>query len=219
MNKIKMPNGLKINQYVKKELRLKGNERGFSMIELIMSLILTLIILGIGVTSFVGALNSRSREASKTDAITSTQAALNIMSREIGNSGYGLTTNGIITADSTDKKLHFRTNTGNNDGLTSAPGEDVTFYYDAGSKSVVRYDAYDGSTSGVINRVSDVDFIYWNYADDGTSTAGSASLNTGRINIKLKVILGEVSGQPIQQEVVVQSDVTLRNSTFMLGQY
>jgi Tfp pilus assembly protein PilW len=204
-----------------KKMRAGNRETGFSLIELVVSMLLTLIILGVAVTTFSSALNSRSREASKTDAITSTQAALNIISREIGNSGYGLTTNGIVTADSTDKRLHFRTNTGNGDGSTSAPGENVTFYFDAASQSVVRYDAYNGgSTAGVINRVSDVDFVYYNYDPvTGTSTAGSPSANTGRVRITLTVTLANVTGQPTGQKVLVTSDVTLRNSPFMLGQY
>jgi Tfp pilus assembly protein PilW len=211
-----------------KNLRVKNSEAGFSLIELVVSMLLTLVILGIAVATFSSALSSRSRESSKTDAITSTQAALNILSREVGNAGYGLTTNGLIWIDSngivrtdcTDKKLHFRTNTGNGNGSTSAPGEDVTFYFDDASDSVVRYDAYNGVTAGVINRISDVDFVYYNYdAATGAVTQGSASANTGRVRITLTVALADVTGQPTGQKVLVTSDVTLRNSPYMLGQY
>ena len=212
-----------------KKIQARNRETGFSLIELIASMFLTLIILGVAVATFSSALSSRARESSKTDAITSTQAALNILSREIGNSGYGLTTNGLVWKDSfgvvrtdcTDKKLHLRTNTGNGDGTTASAGEDVTFYFDAASQSVVRYDAYNGgTTAGVINRVSDVDFVYYNYDSiNGTVTAGSASENTGRVKITLTVTLANVAGQPNGQKVLVTSDVTLRNSPYMLGQY
>jgi prepilin-type N-terminal cleavage/methylation domain-containing protein len=196
-------------------------ERGFSLVELIISMVLTLVILGVAVATFSGALGTRDRETSKTDALNSAQAAINIMSREIGNSGYGLTTNGIVLADSNDKRIHFRANTGNSDLVTTGPGEDVTFYYDAESQSVVRYDPnVTPTTSGIINRVSDVDFVYWNYA---FGLAPQQSLtpaeNTARVQIKLTVILADVRGQPIGQTVQVQSDVTLRNSPFMRGQY
>jgi UDP-N-acetylglucosamine 2-epimerase len=63
-------------------------------------MVITLLILGVAVMTFSNALGSRSREMSTTDAITSARAALNIMSREIGNSGYGLTTNGLVLTDS-----------------------------------------------------------------------------------------------------------------------
>lgn len=194
---------------------------GFSLVELIVSMVLTLVILGIAVATFSSSLGMRERSSSKTDAITSAQAALNILSREIGNSGYGLTNNGIVVADSGEKRLHFRTNTNNSDLTTSAPGEDVTFYYDDASLSVVRYDPNASiTTSGVINRVGDVDFVYFDYALDGTVTSGiTPSANTGRVRIILKVILANVVGQPVNQLVTVQSDVTLRNSTYMKGQY
>ncbi len=84
---------------------------------------------------------------------------------------------------------------------------------------MVRYDAFDGSRTGIINRVSDVDFIYYNYALDGTIAPGGASEETGRVNIALKVNLPDVQGQPSGQVVIVNSDVTLRNSTYMLGLY
>jgi prepilin-type N-terminal cleavage/methylation domain-containing protein len=196
----------------------QGTE-GFSLIELICSMVITLIILGVAVAAFSGALGSRERESSKTDAITSTQAALNIMSREVGNSGYGLNTNGIVVADSTNKRLHIRANVVNSNSTTSDAGEDITFYWDSNSQSVVRYDASNGSTSGIINRVSDVDFTYYNYASDGTFTTGAASADTGRVNIRLQVILPNVKGQPSNQTVTINSDVTLRNSPYMLGQY
>jgi Tfp pilus assembly protein PilW len=193
------------------------------MIELIVSMLLTLIILGIAVAAFSGVIGSRNRQSSRTDALTSTQAALNIMTREVGNAGYGLMTNGLVLEDCTDKKLHFLTNTNNRDATTSGPGENVTFYYDSDSQSVVRYDLATG-TSGVINRVSDVDFVYYNYVVDVltgnvTVTAGPASRDTARVNIKLKVLLPEVQGQPTNRIETVMSDVTLRSSPYMLGQY
>ncbi len=95
---------------------------GFSLIELIMSMALTLIILGIAVGAFTGALGSRERETSRTDALTSAQAALNIMSREIGNAGFGLTSNGIVYGDSNDKQIHFRANVENTGKLKSRYG-------------------------------------------------------------------------------------------------
>jgi type II secretory pathway pseudopilin PulG len=191
---------------------------GYSLIELIFAMVLTLVILGIAVAAFSSALSTRQRELSKTDAITSAQAALNIMSREIGNSGYGLLDNGIVLTDSTTKQLHFRTNTNNtgNSYATDQPGEDVTFYFDAASESVVRYDKNTGITSGIINRVSDVDFEYYN---DGTNAQGAASPTTGRVKIKLQITLKDIQGQPKNQIVKVTSDVTLRNSTYHLGQY
>ena len=193
--------------------------RGFTLIELILSMLISLIILGVAVTVFSGALSTRTRESSRTDAITSAQAALNIMSREIGNAGFGLSDNGIV-ADSTDKTLHVRSNFNNTNFTTSDPGEDIVFYLDGlgTDRSVVRHDNNTGETSGIINRISNVNFVYTNYTSTGSST-GSADPTTGKITITLTVYLPDVQGQPSNQTITVISDVTLRNSTFMRGQY
>lgn len=197
-----------------------NTQSGLSLIELIISVALSVIILGAGISAFSTALRMRSREASKTDAITSTQAALNVLTREIGNSGFGLSTNGIVLADSTNKKLRFRANLFNDDGQTAASGEDVMFYFDSGSGSVVRYDRNSNSTAGVVNRISDVDFGYYDYTSAGRTGPNTApTADTGRVVITLTVFLPDVSGQPANQTVTVTSDVTLRNSPYMRGQY
>ncbi|NNF00217.1 MAG: hypothetical protein HKN25_14455 [Pyrinomonadaceae bacterium] len=201
--------------------RRRNSEMGYSLIELIGALVLTLVILSIAVTVFTAALGSRLRETGNTDAVTSAQAALNVMSREIGNSGYGLSTNGIVFADTNRKKLRIRANINNQNNQTDTAGEDVQFFYDSASQSVVRYDRNTGTVSGMINQVSDVDFIYTDFAPNGSTTTSTtaASVNTGRVTINLQVILPDVQGQPANRRVQVSTDVTLRNSTYHLGQY
>jgi len=198
---------------------------GYSLIELIVALTLTLIILGVAIGAFTQALSMRSSEGSRTDALTSVQAAINILSREISNSGYGLKTNGIVVGDSDNKRLHFRANTtntypSNSDPGTVNPGEDITYFYDVNSKSVVRYDAVTGVTSGVINRVSDVEFHYYDYSASTVSGPNDIpTSSTGRVEINLTVFMPDVKGQPSGQTVTFRSDVTLRNSPYMLSQY
>jgi len=195
---------------------------GFSLLELIIVMSILLILMGVVVVAFAGALNTREREGSKTDALTAAQAAINVMSREIANSGYGLTTNGIVLADSDTQKLHIRANTNNDNSTTTDVDEDITYYYDPTSSSVLRYDANaTPSTSAVINQVSTVTFQYFDYTDsNSTAVVGlTPTSNTGRVRITLIVYLADVNGQPTDQTVTLTSDVTLRNSTYMLNQY
>ena len=149
----------------------RKNCSGFSLVELIVSMAITLVILGVAITVFSTAMGRRARETSRTDAITSAQAALNIMSREIGNAGYGLTNNGVVT-DSTATKLHIRANLINSNGTTNDPGEDIVFYLDGtgGDQSVVRHDNNTGETSGIINRISSVSFAFQNYVNPGETS-------------------------------------------------
>jgi len=194
---------------------------GFSLVELVVSMAITLVILGVAITVFSTAMGRRARETSRTDAITSAQAALNIMSREIGNAGYGLTNNGVVS-DSTATKLHIRANLVNSNATTSDPGEDIVFYLDGtgGDQSVVRRDNNTGEISGIINRISSVNFVYQNYANPGEVVpVGVPGEATGRVTITLTVNLENIPGQVAGQTVTVTSDVTLRNSAYMRGQY
>ena len=205
---------MKLNKDIK-------SEAGYSLVELIAAMGITLIILGAAVASFSGAMGTREIESSRTDALNSAQAAINIMSREISNSGYGLkANNGIVSADSTDKKLHIRANNNNDPGGTDDPGEDVTFYYESASRSVVRYDPNASPvTSGIINRVSDVTFQYYDYDGTTMTLVSVPSNDTAKVTITLEVIMADVRGQPTNQRVIFRSDVTLRNTPKMLSQY
>ena len=209
--------------------RVSTTESGFTLVELILSLAMTLIILGVAVATFSSALSTRSREGSVSDALTSAQAALNVMTREVGNAGYGLFTNGIVTSDCAanpcNRYLRVRSNYINSDTATNAWGEDVAYYYDATSQSVVRYDVNTGFVSGVINRVSQVDFQYYDYTSDSTGSVvvsgpnAAPTANTGKVNIHLTVQLPDVVGQPSGRTQSFNSDITLRNAPFMRSTY
>src|SRR5687768_9345058 len=168
----------------------RKNNRGFSLIELLISMTIVLILLGIISTLLSRSLSVRARESRKTDALTSAQAALNIMSREISNSGFGIydgevsqtAVNGIITSDSNANQIHFRANLTNfGDGpinpacpvvCTNDAGEDVVYFFDDATDSIVRYDRYPTpATSVIVNKISNVTFSYFDYAADGTVTA------------------------------------------------
>lgn len=219
------------------EHKIKRNQAGFSLLELMLAMTIMLILLAVASTLFSRSLGIRSRESRKTDALTSSQAALNVMSREISNSGFGIkdggtsptANNGIILADSNDKRIHFRANLTNtstyasaNVGATIDPGEDVTYYFDAATDSIVRYDP-NGSpkTSVIVNKISDVKFVYFDYIGSNSTGVQKAAptANTSRIEITVEVKLEPVQGQPSGQSVKFTSQVNLRNSSYMLAQY
>lgn len=197
-------------------------ELGFSLLELMIAMTITLVLLALVTTLFSGSMSIRERESAKTDALTSAQAALNVMSREIANAGYGLTFNGIVSADSNASQLHFRSNWENGDLQTGTSGEDVTYYHDPVTQSIVRYDANAGTTtSAVVNGISSVTFQYFDYSGSSAvpTVVATPSANTGRVRITVTVTLPEVQGQPTGQTVAYTSDVTLRNAEYMLSQY
>jgi type II secretory pathway pseudopilin PulG len=211
-------------------LRSKG---GFSILELMLSMTIILIVLGLVMTLFGRSLGTRQRESSRTDALTAAQAALNVISRELANSGYGLkisasgtADNGLVGVDSDASKLHFRANVVNNNIVLTDPGEDITYYFDPTTQSILRYDRNAlgvgvPQTSTVINRISSLSFQYFNYtgANPVPTVVTSPTLQTGRIRVTVRVILEQVTGQANPQNVELVSDVTLRNSEYMLQQY
>ena len=183
---------------------------------------ITLVLMALAGTIFSLSIGTRQRETRRTEAIVAAQTALNLISREVANSGYGLTDNGIVIADSNDKRLHFRSNIHNEDAMTNDVGEDLTYFYDAPSTAVVRYDRYDNpQTSTVIDRIGDLSFQYFDYAGYAVApTIGNIpSANTARVRISITVSLEPVTGQPDNQQITYTSDVTLRNSKYISNQY
>src|SRR6267143_2195580 len=75
-------------------------ERGFSLLELIIAMSITITIAGLAFSLLAQMMNVRTRSNEKIDALADAQRALNIMSREIANSGFNLSDNGIVAADS-----------------------------------------------------------------------------------------------------------------------
>ncbi len=59
-------------------------------------MVITMALMTAATTLLASALRVRSRENQKSDALADTQRALNIMSREIANTGFNMTNNGIV---------------------------------------------------------------------------------------------------------------------------
>src|SRR5215204_7266383 len=88
----------------------KARSSGFSLLELIIAMAITMALMTAAATLLANALRVRSRENQKSDALADVQRALNIMSREIANSGFNLSDNGIVAADSSRNRVRIRAN-------------------------------------------------------------------------------------------------------------
>lgn len=222
----------------------KRNSAGFSIIELMITMVVMLLALGI-VSSLIAWLFSvKARESRTADALSTAQAAISVISREVSNSGFGLynqesdeANNGIVLEDSDDNMIRVRANLENEGGTRDSegpttlqinrPGEDVTYFFDPDTKSIVRYDRHGGGvdvgvTSVVVNQISNVTFEYYDYAGSTSAATGpltEPTADTGRVRIIVEVELDPVPGQPDNQRVTLASEVTLRNNSYMLQQY
>src|SRR5688572_22672847 len=93
------------------------NEAGFSLIVLILALGTGLTMLTLSCRLLAAGFNMRSREDRKSAAIADVQRALNIMTREISNSGLKLpsglpaiASNGVVTNDTDSDELRIVSN-------------------------------------------------------------------------------------------------------------
>jgi type II secretory pathway pseudopilin PulG len=99
---------------MKKNQKQARGDAGFSIIELVVAMGITVLVMGIAASLIASSVNVRAREDRRSDALADVRRALNTMTREIGNSGFGLPTtlagNGIVAADSNSTQIRVLTN-------------------------------------------------------------------------------------------------------------
>ncbi len=189
-----------------------STERGFSIIELVIAMTITLAVMAAATTLLATSLRTRGRENTRSEALASTQRALNIMSREIGNSGYGLADNGIVLLDSGTSSIRVRANLDNNSSLVGTD-EDIRFVLQTpsvGTGSIVRYDNSGGANVVLATNISSLKLTYFDV--NGNTIANSVNYdNAERLTIEVKVDLPAGLEQPATTVKLV-SDVALRNA-------
>jgi Tfp pilus assembly protein PilW len=176
------------------------NQTGFSLFELLISMVVTLTMMGLASTLLASSFRIRSREDQKSDAIADVQRALNIMSREIGNAGFRLpsglnsvSSNGIVAGDSDNQSIRIISNL---DGVNLAtpdvpdtnvtsPNEDIKFLMyidnDLGQRYLVRYDENAANKTTVLaNRI---DSMVVRYYDEKVTYTTTVDPTTGVCDI------------------------------------
>jgi prepilin-type N-terminal cleavage/methylation domain-containing protein len=169
---------------MQEQIRRARADSGFSLLELMVAMAVTLAILVMASQLLLGALRVRGRENQRSEALADAQRALYVMSREIGNSGFGLADNGLVAADSGLGSIRVRANFNALDGqLTSTStgdsDEDVLYtLYTSGTDSyIVRLDINTGARMRILaNRVDSLKIRY--YADKVNYTSGTCDITT-----------------------------------------
>ncbi|HAF13171.1 MAG TPA: hypothetical protein DCK93_16400 [Blastocatellia bacterium] len=214
---------------------------GFTLLELLIAMTITLVLLGVASGILASSFRIRTRENQKTEALADAQRGLNLITREVANSGYGLTDNGIVSADSGLTSIRVRANLNASDGeitssLATDKDEDVKYmlYTDSGNSYIVRLDVNVAAQEMVLaNRVDALniryypDRVYYTTSTCDVTNVVDASGNpisevTQKSNAKYIVIsvcvtlpaVGTPGSNGYQPDSRVQlvSDATLRNS-------
>ena len=221
--------------------KTQKSQQGFSLIELIIAMTVTIVIAAIASNLVAQSFRLRSREDARSDAVADAQRALNIVSREIANSGFALLDNGIVPGDTSNASIRVRANlnaytrdsSGNPVAGSNAvvdKDEDIkyTMYNDdaANRHYLVRYDAILGAvdqrngTTVLANRLDSFNLQYY----DGTGTLldvttnPDAVISAWKVRITVGVVLpalGQPGSEGYQPESTISlvSDVVLRNTS------
>ncbi len=200
---------------IKRNLPKTSVDAGFSLLELLITMAIMLVVMVGASTLLATSLRTRTRENLRSDALAAAQRALNIMSREIGNSGYGLTDNGIVLADSTVASIRVRANLNNDAGLDGID-EDVRFIFQSANNVIVRFDnspSSNGNSVVLASNITSLTFTYLDAAGDGATEATAEKI---RINVSVNLPAG-----PEQPASVIGlvSEVALRNAPNTLQQF
>ena len=219
---------------------LNKRSGGFSLLELLIAMGITLTLMTAAATLLASALRVRSRENQKSDALADTQRALNIMSREIANTGFNLTNNGIVAADSSLNSIRIRSNMNRfdfsidvNDASRNDvidPGEDITYFINeaANTKYLARHDKFGNGSTVLANRIDSMNIHYFDQKVTYTAPPGGTDITdvsatevseaeAKYIVISISVTLDAVGtpntpGYQPPYSVLLCSDVALRNT-------
>ncbi|HEX7314307.1 MAG TPA: type II secretion system protein [Pyrinomonadaceae bacterium] len=206
----------------------RGGERGFSLIELMVALGVTLIIMVVASKLLAMSMFVRQRERQRSEAVADVQRALQSMSREISNAGLGLRNNGLVDADSDDLAIRIRSNLnafcgggGACDADTSDPGEDVVFTLinnttavtGGNQRLITRQDVNNSNAiSALANRIDSLSFEY--VRPDGVTTTDASLAQKVKINVTVTLpavgTAGQAGYQPASQ-MQLTSEAVLRN--------
>ena len=217
------------------------SQDGFSLIELMIAMTVTIVIAGIASSLVAQAFKLRAREDTRSDAVADAQRALNIVSREISNAGFGLVDNGIVPGDTNNGSIRFRANlnaytrdgSGNPvSGYNAVVDKDedikYTMYNDdeANRHYLVRYDAILGAvdqrngTTVLANRLDSFNLQFLDVSGNilDVVLTPDAVISARKVRITVGVVLpaqgspGSDGYQP-QSTINLVSDVVLRNTS------
>lgn len=192
------------------------SEGGFSFVELIVSMVISVVILTVAITVYSAAMQTRDGEHLVSEGNAKVNSVFALISREIGNSGFGLVTNGIVIADSGASRIRVRANISMDDSSTDDADEDLTFYFDADENTVVRFDP---STGGEI-LASGVESMSFEYRELGGVSVGAVpTASTVSVVVRMQVPRKKESVESEGDFITHEITIPLRNSPSRLASY
>ena len=210
----------------------RGGEAGFSLIELMVGLGVTLVIMAVASQLLAMSMFVRQRENQRSEAVADVQRALQAMSREISNAGLGMSNNGLVPADSDDIAIRIRSNlnafcgpASACDSDTSDSGEDIVYTLinntTGGSgdnqRLITRQDVNDSnSISALANRIDSMSFEYFD--ENGLETTDESKAQKVKLTVTVTLPKVGTEGEPGYQppsQMQLASEALLRNALLL----
>ena len=164
---------------------LKNNERGFTLIELVIGLAISLILMGVAVSIFNVQRKSYSLQEQVTEMQQNVRAAMDMMVREIRMAGYDPTESGFVgIGTNTTTLLQILADIDGN-GTSTGTNEDITYRYynvsDATYPREIKRNTGGGGFQPFAENIDGCSFLY--YDSNGIATTTASSIRQIRITV------------------------------------
>lgn len=163
----------------------KSNERGFTLVELVIGLAISLILMGVAVSMLNVQRKSYSFQEQVTEMQQNIRAATDMMVREIRMAGYDPSGAGFTGIGTHTTELVQILADIDGDGTTTSLYEDITYrYYDAsaGTRSCQIWRDTGTEFQSLAENIDALNFSY--YDGDGVATSTASSIRQIEITIR-----------------------------------
>lgn len=162
----------------------KNNERGFTLVELMIGLAISLVLMGVAVSVFNVQRKSYSLQEQVTEMQQNVRAGMDMMVREVRMSGYDPVNAGFVGIGTNTTALLQILADLDGDGTTTASNEDITYrYYNANDATYPRQ--IKRNTGGGFQPLAEnIDAFNFSYYDgNGVATTTASGIRQIRITI------------------------------------
>lgn len=195
---------------MKHSMLLIAEERGFTLVELLTVMAISVVLLGATFTAFIAHENVVGRGRQTVTNREDTRAVLHMMATEIQMAGFprqsnclgSATTVGAVNSvfmTATSSALRFKMEPrpapdADADGDCADANEDLTYAYDVAAKQITRVSTTGGAPQPLLDNVTALSFQYWCATNpNGTPVGPVAAYATGTCTDGMRIVRVDVS--------------------------
>jgi prepilin-type N-terminal cleavage/methylation domain-containing protein len=190
-------------------IRLHLGRQGFTLVEMMMTLLIFGVVLGVVTQVFFGTQGMYSQTSQRADQQMSTRAGLTVMTEEIRRAGADPDLTGItalMAAD--DDTVRVRAELNDVAGIqTAEPSEDVTYFWDDVTEALMR-----DSGTGPQPMIPNVVAFQMQYFDANNNVLGPLPLNTAQADMVRSVGITITTETREGGQLTTTTRVGLRNN-------